>query len=306
MSDTHSEKTGGRKVLGALLALFAGCSFGVGGAVSQIVVGQGFSVMQVCFAQYVMAFIIMGLLVLVKFRPTMTRKECLQLVILGVLSSISSFTYYLAIDLLSVSAGVAIQFQYVWIVVAIEAVVERKIPGKWTVISAVLIVGGTVLGSGMMDEIISGGLTMDPLGLFYAIVCAVFYAAFIYFSGFIAQGADPVSKTFFSVTGGVILITVLMPFNGGFTFSFVDIAPWGVLMGLIMSVIPILFIVAAYNFISGGLVGILTSSELPMAVAAGLVLLGQGVTPLIIIGVIVILGAIALAQLDNKGTENAK
>ena len=59
--------------------------------------------------------------------------------------------------MLSVSAAVAIQFQYVLITVLFQAVFERKLPGKWTVLSAVLIVVGTFFGSGMADEALSGG-----------------------------------------------------------------------------------------------------------------------------------------------------
>lgn len=288
------------KASAVVLAILAGASFGVGGAISQIVAAAGFSVMQVCFGQYVFALAILGILVALKFRPTTSPKEAAQLVVLGAVSSISTFTYYLAIDMLSVNAAVAIQFQYVWIAVAFQAIFERKFPGKWTILSAALIVVGTFFGSGMADEMLAGGLTMSPLGLLCAIVCAVFYALFIYMNGRIATDHHPVPRTFFEVIGGALLASVLMPLNGGFAFDFIALAPWGILMGVIMSVIPVLFIVAASDRLSGGLVAILTSTELPMAVLAGALILGETVTPLIIVGVCVILAAIVLAQLDGR------
>lgn len=303
MSPRSTKSAGSGVVVGALVAFLAGCSFGLGGAVSQIVGSHGFSIMQVCFAQYTCAAILLGLLVLVRFRPTMTRKEMLQMVFLGAISSISSFTYYQAITLIGVSAAVAIQFQYVWMVVVIQALAERKVPGRWTAISSILIVVGTFFGSGMADEVMSGGLTMEPLGLVYAIICALFYAIFIYFSGRVAPNAEPVSKTFFGVLGGFILIACLTPSNGGFGFDVAALAPWGLIMGVIMSIVPVLFIVVASSLISGSLVAVLTSSELPMAVFAGFLLLHEEVTPLIVFGVVVILGAICLAQLDNKGNK---
>ena len=73
-----------------------------------------------------------------------------------------------------------------------------------------------------------------------------------------------------------------------------------IVMGVIMSVIPVLSIVAASDRLPGGLVAILTSTELPMAVLAGALILGETVTPLIVGGVCVILAAIALAQLDGR------
>lgn len=303
MSQQSVKSANSRVFIGALIAFLAGCSFGLGGAVSQIIAGKGFSVMQVCFAQYTCAFIILGILVAVKFRPTMTRKEMLQMAFLGAISSISSFTYYQAIALIGVSAAVAVQFQYVWMAVVIQALVERRRPGKWTVISSLLIVVGSFFASGMAGEVMAGGVTMDPLGLLYAIICALFYAIFIYFSGNVAPDAEPVSKTFFGVIGGFILITCLTPVNGGFGFDVAALAPWGLLIGCIMSIIPVLFIVVANSLISGSLTAVLTSSELPMAVFAGFILLHENVTSLIVFGVVVILGAILLAQLDNKGKE---
>lgn len=301
MSPHSSKRVGGGAVLGALVAFLAGCSFGLGGAISQIASAQGFSVMQVCFAQYACAAVVLAVLVIVKFHPTMTKKEMFQMALLGAISSISSFTYYQAIDLIGVSAGVAIQFQYVWMAVAIQTLVERKKPGKWTVISSLLVVVGSFFASGMADEVMTGGLTMDPFGLFCAVICALFYAIFIYFSGNVAPSAEPVSKTFFGVLGGFALVACLTPFNGGFGFDAAALAPWGLLMGIVMSIIPVLFIVVANSLISGSLVAVLTSSELPMAVFAGFILLHEGVTSFIVFGVIVILGAIALTQLDNKG-----
>lgn len=290
----------GGKAPAVALALLAGTSFGFGGAISQIAAAAGFSVMQVCFGQFVSAVIILGALVALRFRPAMSLKKTVQLIALGAVSSVSTLTYYLAIDMLSVSAAVAIQFQYVWITVLFQAVFERELPGKWTVLSAVLIVVGTFFGSGMADEALSGGLTMNPLGLLFAIVCAVFYAIFIYMNGRVATEYHPVPRTFFEAIGGAILVSALMPLNGGFAFDFVALVPWSIVMGVIMSVIPVLSIVAASDRLPGGLVAILTSTELPMAVLAGALILGETVTPLIVGGVCVILAAIALAQLDGR------
>ena len=50
---------------------------------------------------------------------------------------------------------------------------------------------------------------------------------------------------------------------------------------------------------------IFTSTELPVAVLAGALLLGEKVTPLIAGGVVVIVGAIALVQLVDRRTRKA-
>ena len=290
------------KGVAALCALVAGCSYGVGGALSQIVKSQGFEVMHVVLAQTVAGVCILGVLFAVKFRQRIPRSDIAKLVMIGVASAIASICYFFAIDLLSVGATVAIQFQYVWMVVLFVGIADRKMPGRWTLISSALIIVGSVLGSGMADELLSGRFTMDPLGLVLALGCALFYAASIFFNGRIATQFNPVPRAFYQACGGLATVAFTFVAMGTLACDVMRLAPWGLVMGLVMCVIPVLSIVIASTNLDGGLVSILTSSELPMAVLSGFLLLRETVTPLIVIGVAVILGAIALAQLDNRDT----
>lgn len=289
------------KGIAALCALIAGCSFGIGGAISQIIRSQGFEVMHVVLSQTIVGGIILGVLVLVKFKQRIPRADIVKLVVLGMVNVLAGVCYFFAIDMLSVGTTVAIQFQYVWIVVLFVSIADRTVPGKWTLISSVLIIFGSLLGSGLADELLAGSFAMDPLGLLLALGCALFYASFIFFNGRIATDYDPVPRSFFQTCGSLVTVTVFFIALDTPPCSIVEIAPRAVLMGLVMGVIPILFIVIASTNLDGGLVSILTSSELPMAVFSGYLLLHEAVTPLVVIGVLLILGSIALAQLDNRG-----
>ena len=288
------------KGVAALCALIAGCSFGLGGAISQVIRSFGFEVMHVVLSQTVAGALILGALCLFKFRQAIPPKEIAKLVVLGMVNVCAGICYFFAIDLLSVGTTVAIQFQYVWIVVLFAAIADRAMPGPWTLVSAVLIVFGSLLGSGMVDELLTGTMTMDPLGLLLALACALFYASFIFLNGRIAVDYHPVPRAFFQTIGSLITVTIAFFALGTPPCDIAQLAPWGILMGLIMGVVPILFIVIASTNLEDGLVSILTSSELPMAVISGYLILNETVTPLVIVGVVVIMGSIALAQLDNR------
>ena len=67
-------------------------------------------------------------------------------------------------------------------------------------------------------------------------------------------------------------------------------------MGLIMSVIPVLCIVGSSTVLPGGIVAILTSTELPAAVLAGVILFREPVTPLVVVGVVLILASVAITE----------
>lgn len=296
-SKETAEVKGIARPLAMILAFVAGASYGLAGAVSNLVSQQGFTVPQIVVVQTISAVIILGVLVLVRYRPQMSPKEILQLMGVGLFSVLSGFCYYTAIGMLSVGTAVAIQFQYVWIVVVIAAIVNRKRPTKWVVASTVLIIFGTLFASGMAGEVIdNGGIKMDPLGLLVAFGCAVSYGLFIFLNGKVAVEHPPVTRSFFMMVGGLVLASAICP---GFYLGECDvlaIAPGGIAMGLISSVVPCVCLAASSAVLPGGLVAILTSSELPAAVLAGFLMFGEEVTPLILIGVVLILVSIVLSE----------
>lgn len=283
----------------ALFALIAGSSYGVGGALSQIVKSQGFAIPIIVVAQFEASLIILGILIVVRFRPQMDIKTIWKLVAVGAISTISSYAYYLAIDILSVGQAVAFQFQYVWIAIVIQSIMEHKRPSIWVVISSVLIIIGTIFGSGLADEFLAGDVLMDPMGITLALLCAIFYALFIYLNGKVACEHPPVTRTFFMVAGGLAVSLIALPLMGAEQCNLASLVPWGVLMGLVMSVIPCICIAASAARLPSGIVAILTSSELPMAVFAGCLILGETATPLTIFGVCIICGSIVLSELSG-------
>ena len=193
------------------------------------------------------------------------------------------------------------QFQYVWIAVLIQSVVERTRPGKWVVISTLAIIAGTLLGSGLVDEMLSSGsgLALDPLGFALAIGCAVVYGAYLYLNGRIAPRVPPVTRGFFIAVGGAIMAAAFAPgfFRGD--CDIVALLPGGIAMGLIMCVIPLACLSQAAKRLPGGIVAILTSTELPVAVLAGCLMLGEKATPLTILGVVIITASIVLSEMDS-------
>lgn len=306
MSNTN---TNGGRAFAVVMGLAAGAAYGVGGAISQLVKAGGFAVGHIIVAQLLASVIILGVMVLARYRCKVSRKEIIQLVVLGVISAISSYTYYLAIDMISVNQAVAIQFQYVWITVVIQAMLDRKVPNVWVIISAIAIIVGTFFGSGLFDDIISGQTTMNPVGVFFALTCAVCYAIFICFNGHVVVEVPSVTRTFFMAFGALVFVVIMLPLAGPATGNVVDLIPGGIVMGLVMTIIPCICISVATNNLPGGIVGILTSSELPVAVLAGVVLCGESTTVFKILGIVIIIGAIALSELmqgRNKGSAEAE
>ena len=285
------------RTAGIIMALCAGVSFAFGGTVSQIVGGKGYSVGQILFSQYLCGVILLGLLTAFRFREKIAKKDIRDLFLLGMINAIPCFLYYLAIRLMSVAAGIAIQFQYVWLVVLFQSIVDRVAPKKRTLISAVLVIAGSVMASGMADELLSGSGRITASGVLCALGCAFFYAVFLFGNGRTAIQYNAVLRAFIESCGILTVVTAVQLVTGGMAgFDFAGSLPGCSLLGLLMTVIPITCIAGASSRLSGGQVAILTAFQMPVAVAAGYFLLGEPISALMLIGSFVIIAAIALDQ----------
>lgn len=290
----------GGVAMAAVLALVAGSSYGVGGVVSQVVKAQGVEIGHIIVFQSIGALVILGVLYAARYHERIPAKQVLQLLVLGTTTVFQGIGYYLAIDIISVSAAVAMMFQYVWIAVVFQCVFERILPKKWTVIAAVMIIIGAVLASGLAEEIASGSLQMDPLGILYALLCAVFYALFIYLNGRIATDYHPVTRSLYLTAGGTAAAFAALPLmNAGPMPDLAVAVPWGALMGILMCILPTLCIIVASAKLPGSLVAILAASELPVAVLAGFIILGEGVSAPMVAGMAIIIAAIVLSEADG-------
>ena len=83
-------------------------------------------------------------------------------------------------DRLSVAVAITLLFQFTWIGVVIQIVVTRRRPNTAELAAAAIILGGTLLASGLFSE--EAG-AMDPLGVACGLLSAVSTALFMFLSG---------------------------------------------------------------------------------------------------------------------------
>lgn len=291
---------GGKKkvaLVASLCAAVAGLSYGLAGTVSQLFAAQGLSIGNITVAQFVLSAVILAVPVAIRYHDFPSAKDTLKLLVVGLFQPGAAICYYTAISLLTVGQAVAMQFQYVWIAVVIQCVVERTAPKKIAVISAVLIVFGAIFGSGIADEIMNGaagGLSVPGLAISGA--CAVCYAVFLYFNGVVATDTHPITRSFIISLSGVGFSSLLYPETYPVMVANLPaFIPCGVAMGCLTLVIPVMCLSFAGRHLEGGTVAMLTSLELPAAAFSGFLILGDPLTGFVVFGILVILGAVILS-----------
>ena len=283
-----------------LASLAAGVAFGSSGTVSQIVIRQGFSVGDATVSQFLIATVVMGVLVAVRYRDFPPARDVVKLLLIGLLQPVSVMCLYYGIDNLSVGQAVAIQFQYVWLTVVIQSVADKKLPGIWAVVSSIVIIAGTMFASGVVDDALSGGSALNAVGVAFSVVCAVSYSFFLYLNGRTAVDVHPVTRTFILLVSGTVLSSVVnIGFYANFAENIIAIASGAIVLCLLL-IAPVFCLSYVSKRLPGSVVAILTSVELPAAVATGALILGDQTSALKIFGVVVIIMGIALSQFEGK------
>lgn len=295
-------------LLASLAAAVAGISYGLAGTVSQLFAAQGLSVGNITVVQFVASAIILAVPVIIRYHDFPSAKDTVKLLVVGLFQPGSAICYYTAISMLTVGQAVAMQFQYVWIAVVIQCIAERVAPKKMAVISSLLIVFGTIFGSGIADEVMSGsGGGLSLLGLAVGGACAICYAVFIYFNGRVATDTHPITRSFIISLSGVVLSSILYP--GTYADMVADpmaFIPCGVVMGCLTLLIPVMCLSFAGRQLDGGTVAMLTALELPAAAFSGFLVLGDALSGFVVFGILVILGAVVLSSKGDSSKPSAE
>jgi drug/metabolite transporter (DMT)-like permease len=280
----------------AFLVFAGGWCYGIMIPLVRIAHSMGYDSTQIMVFQYLVGAFALGLVVSLFSRRRVSLKQVLQLGGVGIIAAGVSFGYYHALALLSSAAALTLLFQFVWMGVLLQALLDRRLPDRMTVLSVVLVLGGTILAAGILEW---DDHPLNLLGIFYGLLSAVFYTAFLYFSGRVATSLPTVNRTLFTSVGSLITAFFLAPTfvtSGAILRDFT----WLVIpLALIGIVLPIFLIQKGAAKLPSSVTTIMASSELPSGILMGALFVGDVITAPEILGVAIILGGIVLSQLDS-------
>jgi drug/metabolite transporter (DMT)-like permease len=290
----------------ALLVLLAGSSYGLVSPLLKQAYRAGFTTVDVTDAQYVFAAALLWLIALISPRRRMQvdRQQWAVLIGLGLTGAATTFFYYLSLSVLPASLGIVLLFQFSWVVLVIDILVTRRLPGaaKWAGVA--LIVVGTVLAVGgpsalTVDAGDAGRVGTAP---FWAIVCgliaAISYAGTLYLSSYADPAAPAALRAAIVTTCAGVLVIITFPPVHLLTGGTSSLWFWGLLVALASQVVPTLLLLVGAPRTGGRMAGVLGSIELPVAVLAAHLWLGEAVSPLRWAGVLMILAGIAVSEWD--------
>ncbi|HJJ36259.1 MAG TPA: DMT family transporter [Methanocorpusculum sp.] len=293
------------------LVFLGGCCFGPSSPVIKLAYEAGFSQETMIFTQYAFGLAFMIILSGIFFGVSIIRKKSLRpshhsvrdiilLIVCGISIAMVSTTYLFALQTISASLSVILLFQYTWISILAEAVIKRKMPDTITIISVVILIGATLLAVGLGSIDLS---SLDPMGVVFGMLSAVFYAIYIQLIGRLNKGLKPVFRSLILLSIAVVFLSIIFtPFF--FTPQFISetligegLWVYGLVLGSLGCAMPNFLFAIASPKVPPQLTTILSSSELPASIICAVIIISEAVTFLQWVGVILLFFGIALPTL---------
>lgn len=223
-------------------------------------------------------------------------KLALKLMGLGALTCLTSILYCYAMSVLPAPVALTLLFQFTWLGLLWQTVMTRRPPRVLQVVSALVIVFGTVFASGVYRTGITG---YDPVALLCALGAAVSCPLFVTLSGKVEAPCSFEQRGVIVCAGSVVMSLTVCP---DYVVSGVlaqGILPFAVIAGFFGMLCPVLLFGMGSPHLPAGLSTVMAAAELPAGLLIAMIVLGEPLGVVELLGVAIILAGVCLAQVPS-------
>lgn len=271
----------------SFFVLAGAISYGLLSTAIKLGMENGFTVNELVGGQYLFGWLGLFIVVLISSKFRISKKLLFSLLLAGIPMSLTGITYGFAVKELSASIAIIFLFQFTWIGVIIEAIANKKFPGKDKWLSIAVLFIGTLFAGGIFD---GSSLAYSLSGILFGLLAAISFALNIFFNSRIATKVPAYTKSFYMTSGATIVICSVFPptfltsgaLQGG-------LWKYGVFLGLFGVVLPVICFSIGTPKVGAGLGTILSSVELPVVAVSSIIFLQETVSRLQWVGIFLIL-----------------
>ncbi|MGF6847267.1 drug/metabolite transporter (DMT)-like permease [Chitinophaga sp. W3I9] len=250
-----------------ILMVFAGaCSFGILSTFVKLAYREGYTAAEISVTQACTGMIVLWILYLLTRRQRHRVKpgDWAWLLLTGGGIGLTSFVYYVSVAYIPASVAIVILMQFTWIGLLMEALLFKKIPSLLQLITTILILVGTWLGSGLAGGSLSG---LSVKGLLYAGASAFLYAVYIIANSRVGKSLDTGKKSAVIITGSTLCIFLVnAPQLLASTHFDTGLLKWALFLSLFGTIIPPLLFAKGIPKVGAGISAVIMTAELPVAI----------------------------------------
>jgi len=290
---------------GVLLVGLGATSYGMLATFVKIAYGEGYTTPEVTIAQFVYG--ILGMLLINIFQKAKKRNEVVkatkrnitQLMLAGTSLGMTSIFYYLAVKYIPVSIAIVLLMQTVWMGVLFEMILEKKRPSTQKIISVIIVLTGTALAT----NLIQSKIELDWRGIVLGLLAASSFTTTMFTANRVATNISSAQRSLYMLLGGAVIVAGFAIATQTAPFNFEIFMKWGIILALFGTIIPPLLFNAGFPLTGIGLGSIVSALELPVSVLMAYFLLNEKVILIQWIGIILIILAIVIMNVNFKKKE---
>lgn len=260
---------------------------------------QNYSPETVLFYRFFTAALLLFVVILAKGSHfKISFREFGALVAFGFLFAVSSLTYYASFKYMDAGLASTLLFLYPLEVSVLMAVFFKEKIKTWTIVSiAVSMAGVALLYRG------GDGVPLSTVGLMLAFASSISYAIYMVMANRIKLQMGSVKMTFYAICFSLVfLLLYSVTLGSGLPPLFTQASSWGwgFMLGLVPTVLSLIFMVKAVKIIGSTPTAILGALEPVTAVTIGVLVFGEVLTGMLIAGILLILGSTVLIAAKRK------
>jgi len=264
-----------------ILMVFAGaCSFGILSTFVKLAYREGYTAAEISVTQAFTGMVVLWLLYLInrRQRHPVRPADWAWLLITGGCIGLTSFVYYVSVAYIPASVAIVILMQFTWIGLLMEALFFKKIPSLLQLVTTLMILTGTWMGSGLAGN----GFTGLPVkGLLYAGASAFLYAVYIIANSRVGKSLDTGKKSAVIIMGSTMCIFLVnAPQLVASTHFNTGLLKWALFLSLFGTIIPPLLFAKGIPKVGAGISAVIMTAELPVAVVCSHFILQEPVNGL--------------------------
>jgi len=283
------------------VVLLGACSYGVLSSILKVGFSNGYTFPQLLGGQYVFGWFGLLILVLTFSRYKVSLKNIVSLLAVGTTMSLTSIFYGFSVKELPASIAIVLLFQFTWMGVLIEAIINKSFPSREKVLSIIILFVGTMLAGGVFEGL---GQQLSLKGILFGLLAAITFSFYIFASGRVSTEVPIYSKSFLMTTSATLFVCIMFPptylMDGALQAG---LWKYALILGFFGVVIPVICFSIGIPKVGTGLGTILGAVELPTAVIASITLVHEVVSLLQWLGIVCILLGIFIPQMLNVRKE---
>ncbi|OXA98025.1 EamA family transporter [Flavobacterium oncorhynchi] len=290
---------------GVFLVALGATTYGMLATFVKMAYTEGYTTAEVTTSQFILG--ILGILLINAFQKAKNKgtvvkassKNIFSLMLAGTSLGMTSLFYYLAVKYIPVSIGIVLLMQTVWMGVLLEMILEKKLPSKQKVIAVLIVLVGTILAT----NIINNDIALDWRGIVWGVLAAASFTTTMFTANRVATEISSAQRSLYMLLGGAVIIFSFAFFTQTGSFNLDIFFKWGIILALFGTIIPPMLLNLGFPLTGIGLGSIVSALELPVSVMMAYVLLNEKVIFSQWIGIVLIILAIIIMNVNFKRTK---